>query len=66
MTVVLRAIELFSYEKTQRIKFLVDMMGITQVAHLAFSLLINIYATSIIALKAWCVHVFEKYPLTSP
>ena len=65
-TVVLRAIEQFSYEKIQRINLLIDMMGITQVAHLAFS---NIHATSIIALKAWCVHadgVFEKNPLTSP
>jgi hypothetical protein len=58
MTVVLRAIQLFSFSgEIQRIHFLIDIMSITQVAHLAFSLSINIYATSIIALKAWCVHV---------
>jgi hypothetical protein len=36
----------------------------TPMAHIALSLLVNIFATSIIALKAWCVHVygvFEKY-----
>jgi len=36
--------------------FLVRMVNGTLLAHLALSLLINIYATSIIALKAWCVH----------
>ena len=69
MTIVLRAIELFSHGDTQRIYFLINLLTITQVAHLAFSLLINIYATSVIALKAWCVHVngiFEKKSLTSP
>jgi hypothetical protein len=33
----------------------------TMYIHLALSLLINIYATSIIALKAWCVHVTKKH-----
>jgi hypothetical protein len=33
------------------------MFNGTQVAHLSFSVLINISATSIIALKAWCVRV---------
>jgi hypothetical protein len=28
----------------------------TALTHLALSLLINIYATSVIAFKAWCVH----------
>jgi hypothetical protein len=36
--------------------FLIRMVNGTILAHLALSLLINIYATSIIALKAWCVH----------
>jgi hypothetical protein len=36
--------------------FLVGMVNGTLLAHFALSLLINIYATSIIALKAWCVH----------
>jgi hypothetical protein len=38
--------------------------GFMQTAHIALSLAVNIYATSIIAFKAWCVHVhvvFEKY-----
>ena len=40
-----------------------SLLNITQLAHLAFSLATNVCATSIIALKAWCVHVnavFEK------
>jgi hypothetical protein len=36
--------------------FLIRMVNGTILAHLALSLLINIYATSLIALKAWCVH----------
>jgi hypothetical protein len=36
---------------------LTRMMDVTQVAHQAFSLLTNMLATSIIALKAWCVYV---------
>ena len=42
----------------------VSITGFTQMANIALSLLVNIFATSIIALKAWCVHVygiFEKY-----
>jgi hypothetical protein len=41
-----------------------SIISITQIAHIALSLLVNIFATSIIALKAWCVHVhvvFDKY-----
>jgi len=34
---------------------LFPMLSGTILTHLALSLLINIYATSIIALKAWCV-----------
>jgi hypothetical protein len=41
----------------QKYKILTPIMNITQVAHLTLSLLINISATSIIALKAWCVHI---------
>jgi hypothetical protein len=43
--------------------------GWAQVAHIALSLLVNIVATSTIALKAWCVHVysvFEEISLTVP
>jgi len=36
--------------------FLTRMLNDTIFTHLALSLLINIYATSIITLKAWCVH----------
>jgi hypothetical protein len=36
--------------------FLIRMVNGTILAHLALSLLINIYATSLIAFKAWCVH----------
>jgi hypothetical protein len=37
--------------------FLIRTVNGTILAHLALSLLINIYATSLIALKAWCVHI---------
>ena len=59
-TIVLRAIE-FKLINTnislQNFNRFTNAIGATQVAHLTFSLLINIYATSIIALKAWCVIV---------
>ena len=62
---MLRNIELFHHwHNTQSLIHLLWLLNITQVAHLAFSLSINIYATSVIALKAWCVHVdgvFEKH-----
>jgi hypothetical protein len=32
-----------------------DIIGIAQIANLALSLLANILATSVIAVKAWCV-----------
>jgi len=35
---------------------IIRMLEGTVMTHLGLSLLINIYATSIIALKAWCVH----------
>jgi hypothetical protein len=41
-----------------------SITSFTQMAYIALSLLVNIFATSIIALKAWCVHVygvFDKY-----
>jgi hypothetical protein len=40
------------------------MVSITQPVHLTLSVVINIFATSIITHKAWCVHVygvFRKY-----
>jgi hypothetical protein len=59
-TVVLRAIEfklIYTDISLQSFNRFTDAIGGTQVAHMAFSLLINIYATSVIALKAWCVIV---------
>jgi hypothetical protein len=56
MTVVVRAIMLTSKD-TQ----LFQINNITQMAYLSLSLLINIYATSIIALKAWCVRVDDVF-----
>ena len=59
-TVVLRAIEfklIYTDISLQSFNRFTDAIGGTQVAHMAFSLLINIYATSVIALKAWCVRV---------
>jgi hypothetical protein len=63
ITVTARAIEFISYNQTGyiRLHLLID---IAQVAHVTLSLLINISATSIIALKAWCVRfdgVFGKH-----
>jgi hypothetical protein len=53
MTVTARAVQFISYNRTGyvRLRFLIDF---GQVAHLTFSLLINISATSIIAFKTWC------------
>ena len=36
---------------------LASMIYLSVVAHLALSLLTNIFATSIIAFKAWCVRI---------
>jgi len=64
-TIVLRAIELSPDDNTlQKYNRLIHTINATQVTHLTFSLLINIYATSVIALKAWCVivgGVFKEY-----
>jgi hypothetical protein len=56
-TIVLRAIELISDSSLQMYNRLIHTINATQVTHLTFSLLINIYATSVMALKAWCVNV---------
>jgi hypothetical protein len=61
MTVAERAIQLLLASKHENIPMettLGHMINITQVAHLTLSLLINIFATSIITLKAWCVRVY--------
>ena|SRR5579863_4835493 len=57
MTLTMRAILLFFLGGIQVYFPLAYMMSIVQLANLAFSLLINIFATSIIAIKAWCVRV---------
>jgi hypothetical protein len=57
MAVVVRAVLLSSKEGGQMHNVLARMIDVTQVAHQTFSLLTNIFATSIIALKAWCVCV---------
>jgi hypothetical protein len=57
MIVVLRSIELVAIGEGNTPNTILNMMDFFQVAHLALSLLINISATSIIALKAWCVRV---------
>jgi hypothetical protein len=57
MIIVLRTIELVAVGEGNTPNTLFSIMDVFQVAHLAFSLLINISATSIIALKAWCVRV---------
>ena len=57
MTITLRAVERFTEQRDQVHMLLKNMLDVTQVAYMTFSLLINIFATSIIALKAWCVRV---------
>jgi hypothetical protein len=52
--VTARVIQIVSYNRTGYIH-LQSMLDLTHVAHLVLSLLINIFATSIIALKAWYV-----------
>jgi hypothetical protein len=59
MTITERAVQIFfifKLEAVRNILIVSNMITITQTAHLTLSLLINIFATSIIALKAWCVH----------
>ena len=55
VTIVARAIDLIS--KGEMYRTLCHRIIITKVAQAMFSVLINISATSIIALKAWCVRV---------
>jgi hypothetical protein len=64
MTLVERAIQLSLASKHENIPMeitLGHMINITQVAHVALSSLINIFATSIITLKAWCVRVYGVF-----
>ena len=56
MTVTAKAVQFYSKD-LQMHYTLSRMLNITQFTHLAFSLLINISATFIIALKAWYVRV---------
>jgi hypothetical protein len=62
MTVTARVIQVFSGDP-QMYFLLISIADITQLVYLMFSWFINIFSTSIIALKAWCVRVgcvFEK------
>ena len=56
-TVALTAIVLSLQVGGRTPVFLSSMLDGTQIVHLMLSLFINIFATSIIALKAWCVCV---------
>ena len=58
-----RAIQLFSIHKHEdhQISLMDNILKITQMATLTFSVLINIFATSIIALKAWCARAFGVF-----
>jgi hypothetical protein len=60
MTVVIRATILWS-DSGVRKHHLKQVIKGTQLAHQTLSLLINIAATSIIALKAWCVCVYGDF-----
>jgi hypothetical protein len=60
VTVTSRIIQIFLIPKREdpQLSLVNHILEITQVATLTFSLLINIFATSIIALKTWCVGVY--------
>jgi hypothetical protein len=63
MTVTARVIQVFS-GNPQTFFTLIRIADITQLVQLMVSWFINIFSTSIIALKAWCVRVgrvFEKH-----
>ena len=56
MTVAVRAIELTMRSREDNGVYSIDtIINIAQVVLVAFSLFINFSATSIIALKTWCV-----------
>jgi hypothetical protein len=57
MIIMVRVIELIASAGGKNRDTVINILDITQSVHLAFSLLINIFATSIIGLKAWCVRV---------
>jgi hypothetical protein len=64
MTVVLRVILLTREESVHMRHDLNNMIKWTHMTYQTLSLLINIFATSLIALNAWCVYVngaFGKY-----
>jgi hypothetical protein len=61
ITVTARVIEVISKDADSMYLHLENVIYVTQVAHIMLSLLVNIFATSIIAHKAWCVHVYGVF-----
>jgi hypothetical protein len=61
ITFVARAILLSSVSKPAEASTIIIVVTITEVAHLTLSLVINMFATSIIALKAWCARAFGVF-----
>ena len=69
MTIAVRAASHMTEEPVSHYRLLERMVKGTQLAYQTLSLLINIYATSIIALKTWCVCVdsaLGTHLLTAP
>ncbi len=62
-TVVVRAGLLTTPEGTHTHEILALIIDIAQVSSLVLSLLTNVIATSIIAIKSWCVRVIFYYKL---
>jgi hypothetical protein len=56
ITVVVRAMQVITNDD----QFFFPLV-VTQVTHMTLSLIINIYATSIVALKAWCARVHRVF-----
>jgi hypothetical protein len=66
ITVVARAIQLLLISKREVrdhhiLSITANIINITHPAHLTLSMLINIFATFIITLKAWCVRVYAVF-----
>jgi hypothetical protein len=61
ITVTARAIQLLEDRDLHVLSITTNIINITHPAHLTLSVLINIFATFIITLKAWCVRVYGVF-----
>jgi hypothetical protein len=69
MMITARVIVVISKDIDSIYTILVSIINIAEMVHVTLSLLVNFFATSIIALKAWCVPVpatLKDISLTAP